>query len=159
MDSGGWPRLKGLLEELRRLPGCGPLQRLSVALYDDSRNTLRTYASSGGSQDPLIDYEVQMAEVPSLAILAASDQPRIVDDLATYGRDTSEHTVALRAAGFRSSLTIPVSDGPAFVGFVFFNSTREGFFTPPVVSQLAPFSSSILAMVRRETGIQPAAPG
>lgn len=140
-------RLAALLGEIRRLPGCGALSRLSVALYDPRTDILRAYAQTG---DTLEHYQLALSEVPSLAILASGDQPRVVDDLESWGHATSYHTIALREAGFRSSLTIPVHDDGQLRGFIFFNADLPRAFTPAVVALLAPFAASIAAMTARE---------
>lgn len=143
-------RLVALLTEVRRLPGCAPVGRLSVALYDQRRDVLRAYAQTS---DTLDRYEIGLAEVPSLAILAAGDEPRVVLDLATYGRHSSPHTAALREAGYRSSLTVPVRHRGEFVGFIFFNADAPGVFTPQVVALLAPFANAIAEMTLREVAV------
>ncbi|MBC7952976.1 MAG: hypothetical protein H7Z12_14310 [Rhodospirillaceae bacterium] len=142
-------RLSDLLGEIRRLPECGSVERLSVALYDHQRNCLRSLAAASIGHDPLKDYEIDLEEVPSLAILATGDAPRIVDDLFSYGRDSSVHTTELRAAGYHSSLTMPVSEDGYFIGFVFFNAVTKRAFTPAAVGRLLPYCAAILAMVRR----------
>lgn len=140
-------RLIALLTEVQRLPGCRSVARIAVALYDARRDVLRAYAQTC---DTLDRYEIGLAEVPSLAILATGDEPRVVDDLAVYGRSSSPHTAALREAGYRSSLTIPVYRSGSLEGFIFFNADQPGVFTPPLVAALMPFAHGITAMAVRE---------
>lgn len=142
-------RMAQLLDDLRRLPGFETLGRIAVALYDERRDMLCSYAHAGQGGDLLDRHEYLLAEVPSLAILAAGDQPRVVDDLARYGRDDSPHTAMLRRAGFRSSLTVPVLDAGSLAAFIFYNAQAVGFFRPEVVRTLMPLSAGLVSLVRR----------
>lgn len=141
--------LATVLRQLRRLPECGGIERVSVALYDHTTNRLRASAAATVGVEPLPHYEIDFDEVPSLAILATGSDPRVIDDMATYGRDSSPHTMALRAAGYRSSLTAPIHADGQFVGFVFFNALVKRYFTPSVVGRLAPHAPTILRLVQR----------
>jgi len=142
-------RLAEVLGEIQRLPGFAPVGRIAVALYDERRDMLCSYAHAGQSGDLLDHHEYPLEEVPSLAILAGGDQPRVVDDIGRYGRDDSPHTSALRHAGFRSSLTVPVHSGVSLAAFIFYNAFEPGFFRPEIVRALLPLSSGLVAMVRR----------
>jgi hypothetical protein len=142
-------RLADLLGEIRHLPGFEPLGRIAVALYDERRDMLCSYAHAGQSGDLLDRHEYLLEEVPSLAILAGGDQPRVVDDIKRYGRDDSPHTSALRHAGFRSSLTVPVHSGASLAAFIFYNALEPGFFRAEVVRTLLPLSAGLVTMVRR----------
>ncbi|MGE5506212.1 MAG: GAF domain-containing protein [Actinomycetota bacterium] len=144
-------KLALLLAEIRRLPGFAPLSRVSVALYDAHDDILRTFSSANLDYDPLDEYEVRLSTVPSLAVLASGGTGvRIVDDLANYGSASANHTAALRTAGLRSSMTVPIGTADTFLGFVFFNAAEVGFFTPDRVRLLEPFTMSILKMVAKD---------
>ncbi len=143
-------RLGALYHQLRRLPGLAPLGRVAVAHYDERQDLLCSFAHCGETDDPLETYETRLTDVPSLAILAGGDSPRVVDDLSIYGNNATPHTLAIRGAGFRSSLTFPIRNGATLLGFVFFNATIPAFFTPAIVATLAPFTTAIVAMAARE---------
>lgn len=148
-------RLSALLEVMRKLPGCGGLARVAIALFDPRTEILRAYAHAGDGNQLLDHYEVALRDVPSLALLASGDQPRVVDDLESYGHATSPHTIALREAGYRSSLTLPVWRNGEFVGFVFLNTDQVASFTPLVVDLLRPFASGMAEMAMRELAALP----
>jgi hypothetical protein len=144
-------KLATLLAEMRRLPGFAPLSRVAVAIYDTRDDILRNFSSANLGYDPLCDYEVPLAEVPSLAVMASGGSGvRVVDDLLHYGVGSRPHTAALRAAGLRSSMTMPVGTDDTFLGFVFFNAAEPGFFTPQRVRLLEPFTVAILKMVAKD---------
>lgn len=148
-------RLAALMDVMRKLPGCSGLARVAIALFDPRTETLRAYAHAGDSNQLLDHYEVGLRDVPSLALLASGEEPRIVDDLEEYGHATSPHTIALREAGYRSSLTIPVWRNHEFVGFVFLNTDQVSSFTPLVVDLLRPFASGMAEMAIRELASTP----
>lgn len=142
-----------MLTALRQLPGCAGLARVAVALYDPHTDMLHSRAVT----DALLErYQIPLDEVPSLAILATGDEPRVVDDLAIYGHRGSPHTAALREAGYRSSLTFPVNRGDTLVGFVFFNAETPRFFLPAVVSVLTPHVPAIVILALSGDGLTPA---
>lgn len=139
-------RLGHVLGELRRLPGYAPLGRLAVVLYDAPSDMLSSYAHAGQSGGLLDHAEYPLSEVPSLALLAAAGQPRVVDDL---DGDGSPRTAALRHAGFRSSLVVPVYRADELQAFIFFNAVTSAFFEPDVVRALLPFARDLAGLVQR----------
>jgi hypothetical protein len=140
--------LAEILGQLKRLPGYAPLDRIAVALYDERTDLLFSCAHAGHGA-MLESHECELSEVPSLAILATGEEPRVVDDLGRYGFDGAIHTAALRYAGFRSSLTFPVQQEGRLAAFIFYNALKSGFFTPAVVRVLAGFSTELVELVRR----------
>lgn len=123
------PRLARLHAEIRdRFP---PLSRIAVAVYDPDSDELKTFVHSTLGASPLRLYQATLAEVPSLRHLAETNQPRVVDDIALLPDTGQEHTRSIKAGPLRSSYTLPIRHGGRLMGFLFFNATESGFFTPP----------------------------
>lgn len=155
MDDGPgrrWPRkdgailAKGLGEVHRRLgrvKGFAPLRRIAVVGYDADQDLLFALAHSGEAAG-LDLYECRLSDVPSLALVASGETPRVIDDLSVFGGSGSHHTRALLAAGLVSSLTVPVFAEGVLAAFVFLNADVPGFFTPAVVAALKPVCAAIV---------------
>ncbi len=131
-----------LVELHDRIKGIAPLSaltRIAVAVYDPERDMLRTFIDSTMGECPLSHYVARLGDVPSLVALARAGGPRVVDDLKDYVGD-SEHSRKLLDHGYRSSYTLPLMQGDALQGFLFFNAATPGFFTPERLSQLWPYA-------------------
>ncbi|MEJ2566707.1 MAG: HD domain-containing protein [Gammaproteobacteria bacterium] len=104
------------------------IDRISVAVYDPKTDLLKTFIHSSGGADPLSHYQARLSEVASLQDIAASGEPRVVNDLEALYRASSEHSRKLSAGGYGSSYTLPMFFNDLLFGFVFFNShTKDGF--------------------------------
>ena len=137
--------LHGLLQE--RFPTVG---RIAVALHDAETDLLKTFLDSQSGSRPLTLYQRRLSEVPSLARIRDSRIPRAVDDLQAYGNRDASHTKRIADAGYRSSYTLPIFHGNSFFGFIFFDSSEPGTFTPPVTARLDPFAQMIALLVTDE---------
>lgn len=104
------------------------VDRVAVALYDAATGTARTFAARETRRTGLSFYEAPLRDAPSLLRVRRSGRVRVVDDLAVFGRGRSRHQRALRAAGWRSSATFPVSMDGRFAAFVFLDSRRPAAF-------------------------------
>lgn len=130
-------RLAALHEVLRaRHPA---IDRIAIALYDPATDLLKTFASANVDAEPLSHYEARLADVPSLAALAAARQSRVVHDMHEALAPGSPHTDWLLAQRFRSSYTLPVFQGDALGAFLFFDARQPGVFTPEVTAFLDSF--------------------
>ena len=110
-------KLELLHRELRRRYDA--IDRVSVAVYDAQTDLLKTFlGSTKGSPAPR-NYQAKLAEVPSLQALRESGKGRVIDDLEHYGDPDHEHTRQLRAAGYRSSFTVPMSARGEFLASSF----------------------------------------
>ncbi len=126
-------RLQALLEGIRtRHPA---LERVAVALHDPPTGRLRAAFHATVGPTPLPFYEAELAEVPGLARLRETRQPRVVQDLATLDSDRP-HTRALRAAGYGASYTLPLVWDSLFEGFVFFDARPSHSLTPELLDTL-----------------------
>ena len=126
------------------------LTRIAVALYEPETDTLQTFVNSTRGACGLEHYRAQLADVPSLAWLAGERQSRVVDDLSAPENTASPHGRYLLEAGFRSSLTIPIYARGAFLGFLFFDATKPGYFGGGICSQLTVYAQLIAALIQNE---------
>ena len=113
-------------------------ERIAVAIYDPATDVIKTFLASEKNAPALSHYETKLGDVPSLAELAKSGCPRVVDDLSIYADSTREHTRRLLAAGYRSSYTVPMYGDGVFCGFVFVDSRQTGAFSADVRARLEP---------------------
>lgn len=125
------------------------IDRIAVAVYDPRSDTLKTYAHSSGSDDPLSRYEARLGDAPSLRDILAKGRPRVVNDLASFGGG-HEHTRRIRAQGYGSSYTLPIYLNGNFFGYLFFNAYRKGVFDDAALSELDVFGHLISLAVASE---------
>lgn len=131
--------LMELHERMRSAGGLAQLTRIAVAVYDIKTDLLRTFIHSSSEETPLSHYTARLSEVPSLLEIARNGQPRVVNDLGLYN-PASTHSRRVMEGGYRSSYTLPLMQDGRLSGFLFFNSTEPGFFTPVVLHQLWPYA-------------------
>ncbi|MFE8070467.1 HD domain-containing protein [Marinobacteraceae bacterium S3BR75-40.1] len=124
------------------------ITRIAVALFDDKSRTLSTFIYSSDRPSPLYHYQARIDEVPSLKKLMENGATRVIDDMprALASEKPSEHTRALLEGGFQSSYTFPMFTNGVFLGFIFFNATRPGFFEPAVLAELD-MSAHLIALL------------
>lgn len=109
------------------------VDRMAIALYDPTTGKLKTFVFSNAERDALEHHEVSLAEVPSLAALAASKEIRVIGDINQTLTGMSRHTQWLKQHGYRSSLTVPVSDNGELSAFFFFNSKQPHAFGRKII--------------------------
>ncbi len=126
------------------------LCRISIAMYDPHDDRLSTFADSTTGGRPLEHYSQQLANIPSLQMLAEGHESRIVSALERgYSMDT-EHSQKLLASGYHSSYTIPMYRGEHFAGFLFFDADEEAYFQPAVTQYLGAYAELIIATITHE---------
>ncbi len=128
------------------------ITRIAVALYDPDTDYLRTFVYSSKEQSPLTHYQAKLAECLSLAEIAASGEPRVVNDLSVFNRygEEHEHTQVIYDAGLRSSYTLPMVWNGRFFGFVFFNGDEADIFSERVLSELDVIAHMVTLIVYNE---------
>jgi HD-GYP domain-containing protein (c-di-GMP phosphodiesterase class II) len=104
------------------------VERLAIALYDAETHRLRTFAHSTVGETPLTRYEMPLAEMPYLEAMAREGSSRVIDDLAGWPGADHEHTRRLLDRGYRASLTSPLFEDGALVGFLFYDSAQAAYF-------------------------------
>lgn len=104
------------------------IDRLAIAKYDQSADTLRTSIESSKGANPLTLYEAKLSKVPSLLKLVRTRETRIINDLSIFTDSQSTHSKRIIGKGFLSSYTVPLFNNNQFVGMLFYNSyQREAF--------------------------------
>ncbi|MCT0224768.1 HD domain-containing phosphohydrolase [Synechococcus sp. CS-1328] len=141
-------RLCQLHDQLLELVPC--VDRIACVLYDDDTDLLKTFVNSTRRGEAIKGYEFHLQESPSLSAIASSGTRRVIDDIQTAVQPTSPHSSWLLEQGYRSSLTVPLTDQDRFIGFVFYNSCQPAAFTPVVERNLALFTRLINMMISSE---------
>ena len=142
------PVAHSLSEQLRAVHGLISarypfIDRVAVVLYDPATDLLKTFVSSNKDDTMLKQYEVPLADVPSLAELARTRQRRLVGDIAETFRANSQHTTWLKAQDYRSSYTTPVFQDGALAAFLFYDSKQVQAFDEGAAEFLDIFSDLI----------------
>lgn len=127
-----------------QIPG---IERIAVAIYDASTDLLRTFLHSTDGAVPFSLLEAKLADVPSLADLAARRQDRVINDLSRLADGAAAHTRLLLERGFRSSYTLPFYEHGRLRGFIFFDACESGFFTPTIVRHLTIYAHLVSLLV------------
>ncbi len=132
-----------LSERLEHLYHClqeqfSDVDRFSMALYTEQPPGnvpwLSTLATFGETSPVLRGYQIPLQDVPSLQNLLATGNIRVIHDMRQLRTDApSEHTAALLAQGFRSSVTLPLFNDGQLFGVLFLNSRKLDYFTEPMV--------------------------
>lgn len=128
------------------------ITRIAVALYDPETDYLRTFVYSSREQSPLTHYQAKLADCFSLTEIAASGEPRVVNDLKIFNRHGEEHqhTQVIYDAGLRSSYTLPMVWEGHFLGFVFFNGDEADVFSERVMTELDVIAHMITLLIFNE---------
>jgi HD-GYP domain-containing protein (c-di-GMP phosphodiesterase class II) len=119
------------------------VERVAVAVYDPVLDALTTFVSSNNDEVMLKHYAAKLAQVPSLAALAAGRHSRVVNDIANEFSAASVHSAWLKERGYRASYTCPIFQNEALGGFLFFDSKEAAVFTPDVASFLDTYAHLI----------------
>lgn len=98
------------------------IDRVALATYDASTDSLSTFVSSNKDGVQLDHYAATLSNVPSLQLLAQTRQSRTVQDLDSTFTSSSKHTQWLKEREYRSSFTVPVYHVNELSGFLFFDS-------------------------------------
>lgn len=119
------------------------IDRVALATYDATTDSLSTFVSSNKDGIRLDHYTAKLADVPSLQTLARLRQSRTVDDLDSTFKSQSQHTAWLKGREYRSSFTVPVFHGEELSGFLFFDSKKSTAFDVETAGFLDVFANLI----------------
>lgn len=128
-------RLQRMHEQLLELSPAE--ERIACVLYDNRDDMRRTLVNSTRSGVAIQGDEFPLQESASLAELARSDNQRVIDEIAEAVQPNRLHSAWLLQQGCRSSLTVPIYDKGAFIGFLFYDSCQPTAFTQEVQRRLA----------------------
>ncbi|MCW8331900.1 HD domain-containing protein [Photobacterium sp. SDRW27] len=122
------------------------IDRTSIALLDDD-GYLRTYVDSTNKFQPLKHHSQKLSEARSLNQLAISKECRIIDNYSTLlSPPLNKANSWLLENKLLSSYTVPVYFSDRFLGFIFFNSRQEAYFSAQTISKL----QTALAQIKEE---------
>lgn len=141
-------RLANLHESL--LVKIPQIDRIGCAIYDPSTDLLKTFINSTRSGVPISGYEYTLANSRSLSSLALSRKQRVIDDIEKSLQPTNRHSAWVLEQGYKSSFTVPMYDQDAFIGFLFYDSTRPAAFTSEVQRDLVLYSNIVNMTLVRE---------
>ncbi len=135
-------RLSEIHEEVKGwLPS---INRIAVALYDQSTGVLKTFINSSDGGSPLDHYQAKLANVKSLQEIADSQKPRIINDLTVLQAGKAVHTQKILGKNeYKSSYTTPIIHNGGFYGFVFFNASEIEYFTETAVHNLGVYAQLV----------------
>lgn len=123
------------------------LDRIGIALFDDSTQQVKTFLASPAVENSLINYRLPLVEAGSLASAAVPGQARIVNDLQLFAEGKQEHTKKIWDLGMRASYTLPIFEQGVLCGFVFLNSRQKDYFGPNILGQVSLFAHFLMQMV------------
>jgi HD-GYP domain-containing protein (c-di-GMP phosphodiesterase class II) len=123
------------------------VDRISVAAYDASTDTLKTFLASSPGGSDLVHYEARLADAPSLGEILRVGRPRVVNDLDIFREGRHTHTRVIAEERYRASYTVPTYLNAAFSGFIFFNSRASMAFTEEALRVLDVYAHLISAVV------------
>lgn len=122
------------------------IDRIAIALYDSSTDTLKTFIWSSEQESPLTHYQSKMSNSPSLVDIAETTNPRVVNNMDIFSDGQNKHTRLLSKNHFGSSYTFPMYQDGHFLGFTFFNSFEKNAFQQSILNQLD-MAAHILALI------------
>ena len=133
------------------LDGIIPFNRIGFSLIDEERG--RVVARWAKSDRPMHLPESYSALLAgsTLQTIFETGEPRIIGDLAEYGRlnPESRATVLILREGMRSSLTCPLVVKGAPVGFMFFTSTEPNTYNDAHVEFYQQIAGQLSVTVER----------
>ena len=152
LNSLAFPNLTERLRDLHaRMVDVAPdIDRVACALYDASEDMLKTFINSTRDGVALRAHEYRLSDSQSLSHLARTNELRLLENIQDKLAPTTKHSAYVLKEGYQSSLTIPLTNAGEFLGFIFFDSRRNGTFTPPVVRELLLHASVVAMAIAQE---------
>ncbi|UCE89026.1 MAG: HD domain-containing protein [Pseudomonadota bacterium] len=126
------------------------VDRIAVALYDAKINSVKTFAHSSGTAQPLAHYETGIENAASLKEIIDKGQPRVVNDLGEFADGQQTHTLRIAEQGYASSYTTPMYVDGTFFGFIFFNSYEKAPFDDISLDDLDLFAHLVSLLIINE---------
>lgn len=126
------------------------VDRIAIAKYDPSSDTLRTYIASMEGENPLALHEAKLSDVPSLLKLVKTRETRVINNLDVLADRTSIHSEKILSSGFRSSYTVPLFHEDQLIGMLFFNSYDADAFDNSNLTYLDLLAQLLLILLTTE---------
>ena len=126
------------------------VDRIACAVYDKHEDLLKTFINSTRHGKAITGYEYRLSNSESLSRLARTGEYRVLESIPDSLSPINAHSEWLLKQGYQSSFTVPMNDGKEFLGFIFFDSTQPGAFTPAVQRDLVLYCSLINMTITNE---------
>ncbi|MHC4269523.1 MAG: HD domain-containing phosphohydrolase [Planctomycetota bacterium] len=123
------------------------LSSVAITIYDPATTLLKTYVDSSDDATPRHHRQAHLMDVPSLKEVFEKGHPSLINNMLTLEHDNFK---LIGREGFSVSYTMPFFDKGVFLGFIFFNSSNEDFFTENVLHELDIFGHIISLLVINE---------
>jgi len=140
-------QVKAIHGELRTLKEFESLQRIGIACYDGDTDLVKPFAQSLAGLEPLERLEMALSDMGSLRHLARDRGIRIIDEIRP---EAPGRLGELYRMGIRSSMTLPIYGQERLLGFIFFNSTKIGFFCGTIPERLGIYAKLIAFLLISE---------
>lgn len=144
-------RLRQLHEQL--LEYVPDVDRIACVLYERKDDMLKTFVTSTRVGEPLKGYEFRLQDSQSLQAIASSGRIRVIDDIAATVQRNSPHSDWLLNQGYQSSLTVPLYESDAFIGFLFYDSLLPAAFSQAVLRRLEIYTMLIGLTITNELNL------
>ncbi|MBV5336183.1 HD domain-containing protein, partial [bacterium] len=143
-------RLAALHEEMQSEPLLAGIGRIAAALYEPSRDLVKTFIHATDGHNPLGSVAMPLSSTPVLRRIMDDGTPRVFDDLEAAPGPLSDISRNLLRSGFRSRLVAPIVHQGAPFGFLFLNAQRPGYFSDEVLVALRPHMRAVSLMLIHE---------
>ena len=140
-------RLAALHDEMQLDPLLAGIGRVAAALYEPTRELVKTFIHATDGGNPLGSVAMPLAQTPMLRRILEEGKARVFDDIEATPGANGEVSRSLLRGGFHSRLVAPIIHQGAPFGVLFFNAHDRGYFTPQVLTALRPHMRAISMML------------
>ena len=126
------------------------LSSVAITIYDPVTTILKTYVDSSNHATQGRHRQAYLMDVPSLKNVFDTGQPSVINNVPTFAQQEYDNFKLIGREGYAVSYTIPFFDKGVFLGFTFFNTNSEDFFTENVLHELDIFGHIISLLVINE---------
>lgn len=126
------------------------IDRISLVVYHEERNTLQTYAMDEEVDGNFSNYEVKFDKCESLVQIANEKKARIINDLKKTHSKKARHTGHIEMAGYQSSYTMPLYFDNKLMGFFFANSRTKNAINEALTQKLGLISIMVTLTLHQD---------
>lgn len=126
------------------------IDRISIVLYHEERNTLQTYVLDEHQCSKFSNYEVNFSQCQSLMEIAQEKTARVINDMSVFSNNKKTHSTQVEMAGYHSSFTMPLFYGDSLLGFFFINSHKKNALSAELVEILRHISVMVSLVLHQD---------
>lgn len=126
------------------------IDRISIVLYHEDRNTLQTYVLDENRNSQFSNYEVNFDQCRSLYEIAQEKSARIVNDMSVFSNNKQSHSDKIEMAGYLSSFTMPLFYDDKLLGFFFVNSHAKNALSTELTMTLSYISVMVSLILQQD---------